>query len=260
MSDLKQSATAEVGPLTGIYLAALQFVFTLLWSVYANYLPELVAQVGLTAATAALVLMLDQAIFTLTDTATGIAADKVEQAFGRLGIMVGWLAAISCAAFVAMPYIVGTGPDAQSLLIVAIVIWSISSSTLRAPPMKLLAKYRAKPSLPLLAAVAMLGYGLASALSPYISLVLGDSDARLPFVVSSVVVLITALSLAKVERDIAGRSTVIHTPPPRQSDSLGGGVVMFVLLTLVMALGFQLYLSVDSAPLLPRFVVESDVE
>lgn len=259
MSDSRQPADAEVGPRTGIYLAVLQFVFTLLWSVYANYLPELVTQVGLAASTGALLLMMDQLIFTVTDTATGVAADKVGEAFGRLGIMVGVLAAISCAAFVAMPYIVGDGPDAQLLLIVAIVIWSASSSSLRAPPMKLLQKYRAKPSLPLQTALLMLGYGLASAVSPYLGLILGDIDVRAPFIVSSIVVLVTALSLAKVERDIAWKSQPDRQPVPRQSGPLGADAWMFVVATLVLALGFQLYLSVDSMPLFQRFIDKSDV-
>jgi MFS family permease len=259
MSDSRQSANAEVGPLTGIYLAVLQFVFTLLWSVYTNYLPELVAQVGLVGSTSALLLMMDQLIFTVTDTATGVAADKVGEAFGRLGIMVGVLAAISCAAFLAMPYIVGTGPDAQLLLIIAIVIWSATSSSLRAPPMKLLQKYRAKPSLPLQTAVVMLGYGLASAVAPYLGLILGDIDVRAPFIVSSIVVLVTALSLAKVERDIAWKFPADHQPAPRRSGPLGADAWMFVVFTLVLALGFQLYLSVDSMPLFQRFIDESDV-
>jgi len=39
----------------------------------------------------------------------------------------------------------------------------------------------------------MLGYGVAGAVSPYLGVVLRDRDARLPFVISSVVLLITAL-------------------------------------------------------------------
>ena len=48
-----------------------------------------------------LLLMLDQAIFTITDTAMGVAADRVAKLVGRLSVFVGLLTAISCAAFVA---------------------------------------------------------------------------------------------------------------------------------------------------------------
>src|SRR5438477_12830355 len=95
---------------TGIYLAVLQLVFTLGWTTYVIYLPKLAASVGIAPGTVILILMLDQAIFTVTDTAMGIAADKVARFAGRLSIFVGALTAISCAAFVALPFVAGTGP------------------------------------------------------------------------------------------------------------------------------------------------------
>src|SRR4029450_9730320 len=72
----------------------------------------------------------------------------------------------------------------------------------RAPPLTLLGKHRAKPQVPFLSALAMLGYGLAGAVSPYLGVVLRDQDGRLPFVVSRVVLWITALALSRVERDL----------------------------------------------------------
>ena len=41
------------------------------------YLPKLAAEVGIAPSAVILILMLDQAIFTVTDTAMGIAADKI---------------------------------------------------------------------------------------------------------------------------------------------------------------------------------------
>src|SRR5712675_1248307 len=94
---------AGVSTSTGVYLAILQLVFTLGWTVYAIYLPRLAAQVGIAPAAVILILMLDQAIFTITDTAMGIAADKIARFVGWLGLFVGVLTAISCTAFVALP-------------------------------------------------------------------------------------------------------------------------------------------------------------
>ena len=94
------------------------------------------------------ILMLDQAIFTITDTAMGIAADKIAPFVGRLGVFVGILTAISCAAFVALPFVAGTGPGAQVWFIVLILIWVVTSSALRAPPLTLLGKHRARPADP----------------------------------------------------------------------------------------------------------------
>ncbi len=88
---------------TGLYLAVLQLVFTLGWTTYAVYLPKLAAEVGIAPTAVIFILMLDQAIFTIADTAMGIAADKLSPYVGRLGLFVGLTAAISCAAFVALP-------------------------------------------------------------------------------------------------------------------------------------------------------------
>src|SRR6266480_4378370 len=188
---------------TGVYLALLQLVFTLGWTTYVIYLPKLAASVGIAPGTVILILMLDQAIFTITDTAMGIAADKVARFAGRLSVFVGALTAISCAAFVALPFVAGTGPGAQVWFIVLILIWVVTSSALRAPPLTLLGRHRARPAIPFLSALAMLGYGLAGAVSPYLGVVLRNEDPRLPFVISAVVLLLTTLALSKVERDIA---------------------------------------------------------
>ena len=45
--------------------------------------------------------------------------------------------------------------------------------------------------MPLLSALVMLGYGVAGAVSPYLGVVLRDNDARLPFIISSAVLLLS---------------------------------------------------------------------
>src|SRR3984957_20986198 len=195
---------------TGVYFAILQLVFTLGWTTYVIYLPDLAAKVGIAPSAVILVLMLDQAIFTITDTAMGIAADRIAPIVGRIGALVGALTALSCAAFLALPFVADIGHGAQVWFIALIVTWAITSSALRAPPLTLLGKYSAKPSIPFLSALAMLGYGLAGAVSPYLGVVLRNVDPRLPFVISSVVLVIVALALSRVERDLAqGRSAPV---------------------------------------------------
>ena len=76
MGELGTTAKASVNR-TGVYLAVLQLVFTLGWTTYVIYLPKLAAEVGIAPSAVILILMLDQAIFTITDTAMGIAADKI---------------------------------------------------------------------------------------------------------------------------------------------------------------------------------------
>jgi MFS family permease len=261
MSSSEISTDIDTAPAnrTGVYLAVLQLVFTLGWTTYVIYLPQLAAKVGLAPTTVILVLMMDQAIFTITDTVMGIAADRIAPFVGRLGVFVGGLTALSCAAFLALPFVAGTGPAAQGWFIALIVIWAITSSALRAPPLTLLGKHRAKPSIPFLAALAMLGYGLAGAVSPYLGVLLRDQDARLPFVISSVVLLLTALGLSRIERGIAGESS-LAARPRLPAKPLGKASMIFIASMVLLALGYQLHFSINSGPFYLRFAKPADLE
>jgi hypothetical protein len=240
----------------GVYIAILQLVFTLGWTTYVIYLPKLAAQVGIAPAAVILILMLDQAIFTVMDTAMGIVADRIVPVVGRLGFVVGALTALSCAAFVALPFVAGSGPGAQTLFIALTAIWAITSSALRAPPLTLLGKYAARPKLPLLAALTMLGYGLAGAVAPYLGATLRDYDPRIPFVISSVVLLVVTLALSRVERDLA------REVPAKLADSkpLGRVPLLFIASMVILALGYQLHFSINSAPFFLRFAKPADLE
>jgi MFS family permease len=244
---------------TGVYLAVLQLVFTLGWTTYVIYLPKLAAQVGIAPSAVILILMLDQAIFTITDTAMGIAADRIASFVGRIGMFVGVLTAISCAAFVALPFVAGTGPGAQVWFIGLILIWVVTSSALRAPPLTLLGKHRARPQIPFLSALAMLGYGLAGAVSPYLGTVLRDHDPRMPFVISGVVLLLTTLALSKVERDIAQQAPVASEPPV-PAKTLGRIPILFIASMLILSLGSQLHSSINSAPFFLRFAKANELQ
>ena len=256
---LVETANAGAANRTGVYLAVLQLVFTLGWTTYVIYLPKLAAEVGIAPSAVILVLMLDQAIFTITDTAMGIAADKIAPFVGRLGVFVGSLTALSCAAFVALPFVAGTGRAAQGWFIALIVIWAITSSALRAPPLTLLGKHRAKSSIPFLSALAMLGYGLAGAVSPYLGVVLRNQDARIPFVISSVVLLITALALSKIERGLVLQPSSLNQPT-EAAKPLGRMPVIFIASMVLLALGYQLHFSINSAPFYLRFAKPVDLQ
>ncbi len=242
----------------GVYIAVLQLVFTLGWTVYVIYLPTLAKQVGLAPSTVILILLLDQAIFTIADAAMGAAADKTARIAGRLGPIVGLLAAISCAAFVALPVVAGTGPAAQVWFIALIVVWAVTSSALRAPPIMLLGKYGARPSWPLLSALVLVGYGIASGISPFLGGWLRDIDARLPFAISSAVLLLTALALSKVKPSLVGAQPSVV--PRRSPPAFASAHAVFIAAMALLALGFQLHVSINSTPLFLRFVGPTDLK
>jgi hypothetical protein len=247
----------------GLYLAALELVFALGWTVYAIYLPRLAASAGIAAGAVIYILMLDQAIFTVTDFAMGVAADKVSRLIGRLGHWVAAFTALSCLAFVALPFIASVAGNAglagthlgPAVLLVAIVVWAMTSSALRAPPLMLLGKYAARPAIPYLMSLAMLGLGIAGAVSPYLAITLAKQDPRLPFVIASVALVLTSLALAKIERSLAKDAPAKPEPPKAVDCAIP--VIVFALAAVIFALGFQLHFFFNSAPRFKQFT--SDV-
>jgi hypothetical protein len=212
----------------GWYLAGLQLVFTLCWTVYALYLPQLAASAGIAAGAVILILLLDQAIFTVCDFFTGIAADKVTRTLGRLGPLVAGVTVVSCVAFFALPLV---APAGAAAFIAVTVLWTVTSSALRAPPIMLLGKYAAKPALPYLASLAMLGFG---------------TWAQATF------------ALIAAERALREDPSRPPAEAPRAFGTFSGQAMIFALAMTVLAIGYQVHFALESRPLYLRFAsVES---
>jgi Major Facilitator Superfamily len=237
---------------TGLYLAVLQFVFAIGWTTYAIYLPRLAAAVGLSAGAVIIILMLDQAIFTVTDFSMGVAADNISRVVGRLGHWVAVVTLVSGAAFVCLPLVGGARFGAATLLALT-VIWAVTSSALRAPPLMLLGKYAARPAIPYLASLAMLGLGVASAVSPYLSMILTNQDPRLPFAIASIVLVLVTFALAKVERTLAKQASTANEPQKTIDRAVPAPVLIFGAAMVIFALGYQLHLFFNTAPLFKKF-------
>ncbi|WP_316188172.1 MULTISPECIES: MFS transporter [unclassified Bradyrhizobium] len=250
LADERAPAAARMG----LHLALLQLVFTLLWTTYVIYLPKLAAQAGIAPSAVVLILMLDQAIFTLSDTAMGLAADRIGRAAARFGLFIGLLTAVSCAAFVALPFVAASAGPAVFIGLIA--IWALTSSVLRAPPLTLLGRHAARPAIPFLAALVMLGYGVAGAVSPYLGVILRDYDPRLPFVISSAVLLLTALGLSRIPQDSGRAAQAAAKPEPRP---LRGLPLLFIGAMVILALGYQLHFSINSSAFYLRFARPEDL-
>ncbi len=251
MSDTTASAPTVSGA-TALYLALLQFLFNLCWVVYAIYLPALAGNIGLAAGTVILILMMDQAIFTVFDIATGIGADRMSRIIGKVGRIVAIVTLVSCIAFVVLPFITGAGTASQWMFFAATIIWTVTSSALRAPPIMLLGKYAAKPSLPLLSAIVIVGYGIASAMAPYLALTLRGIDPRIPFALSSIALVLATFALARVERIIASQR-LAASPAAPVTGSVSTARIVFAIALVVLALGYQLHFSVNTTPLFRKF-------
>ena len=242
-------------PSVGVYLGVVQFFFAASWIVYVLYLPQLAAQAGIGKEAVAWILMADQLVFVFADYASGVAADRVARTVGRIGM---WLLAatlVSCAAFLALPFVAsGASP---AIFLALTLIWAATSSALRAPPLSLLGRHVVKPKQPVLLALSLLGLGVANAIAPYLGLQLRGIDPRIPFVLSSVALALVTLGLVAVERKLARERAAGATPAAENAntaaDAAGAGPAPVVIAAaLFAALAFQVHVFIDSAPLYLR--------
>jgi hypothetical protein len=228
----------------GVYLGVVQFFFALTWTIYVIFLPALAAQVGIPRSAVIWVLMLDQLIFVLSDYAFGVAGDRAAKVVGRLGRLVVGVTLLSCAAFLALPMVAPSG--STTLFLIVVVLWSITSSALRAPPLTLIGRHAAKPELPWLVALSMLGLGLSNAMAPYLALTLRELDPRVPFLLSSVALGLVTFGLVAAERRLAGAANA-KAPPAGEAPAPVSPPAFFVA-ALLAALAFQVHSAINSAP------------
>ena len=232
----------------GVYLGIVQFLFTLTWTVYVIFLPKLAAQAGIPKQWVVYILLADQLVFVIMDFAMGLAADRVSRVLGKLGLAILGVTIVSCVAFLALPFVAPQG--AAWLFLAVIMLWAITSSALRAPPLVLIGKYAAAPSVPWLSTLSLVGLGLAGAVSPYLTIVLRDLDPRLPFIASSVALALATVGIIWAERTIAKEAPA--APAPAAGKKPLQPVFWFFLAVLLVGIGFQIHFSLNSAALFLR--------
>jgi MFS family permease len=223
------------------YLGVLQFFFVLTWTVYAAFLPGLLAQVGIGKDKAAWVLMSDQILFAIFDVSAGFMADRAFRAYARLGPKLVAITALSCLAFLLLPHVAGSGHPALFLALTA--LWAVTSSALRAPAFALLARHVPPAETPRAAAGLLAGMALAGIASPYLGSLLKGISPGLPFALSSLTLLAVASGLVRAERSIrqsrpAPVALIRPTLPMR---------AVYPLLGLA-ALAFQIFFNLLAAP------------
>jgi len=233
-----------------IYLGIVQFVFVSTWTVYAIFLPGLLASVGIPKQWTAWVLMADQLLFVVFDVAAGYAADRVSKLYDHIGPWVVGVTALSCLTFLLMPWLavadsVNGATWRAPLLLTITAIWAITSSALRAPAFALISRHAAKPQLPSLAGFALMGIALAGAIAPWLGASLRDLDPRLPFAMSSLSLLVLAAGLIWAERSVA-------LPADNEDDEAPEVPTLrpklFFPLVALAALGYQILFNLDAAP------------
>lgn len=260
---MKFTMQTPIPPKIGRTLAAIQFFFTLTWTVYVIFLPQLAAQVGIAKEAVLLILLMDQLIFLVADTAMGVAADRSVRVFGRLGRWVVIATLLSCAAFLLLPLVASQGPGVQWLFLACTVVWSVTSSALRAPPLVLLGKYAKVSSIPWLASLSFFGLGVAGALAPYLTVTLRGVDPRWPFALSSLALALATFGILWAERSLKqGAAAVAPAVDAAASDALlkKPPVLPFLAAMALLGVGFQVHFSLNTAPLYLRFAQPAQLE
>lgn len=238
----------------GLSFSAIQLLFVTTWTVYVIFLPQLAAQAGIDKRWVIFILMADQAVFAITDMVVGIAADKVARKFGALARWMVGLTVVSCVAFLLLPFAAPAGSPGLFLLLGG--IWAVTSAALRAPPLTMMGKYVKPPLVPAMAALMLFGLGIANGLGPYLTVALRNSDPRLPFIVSSLGLLVAVLTVLWAEKHLAR----VDPPAPVPVRPIGAGVVLFYGAVALMALGFQVHFALNAAPQYLRFAKPADLE
>jgi hypothetical protein len=237
----------------GLYFGFMQLFFALSWVIYVIYLPRLAAQAGIERGVVPWILVLDQVIFALCDWLVGIAADRVANVVGRLGALVAGVTALSALAFLLLPLVTGFGAP---VFLALVVIWAVTSSALRAPPLKLLGRYTPPDQQPWVGSLFLLGIGIASLLAPFLAGWIAAYDPRIMFAASAVSVVVVTFSIVWAEKTLA-RSAPPETPV--RSKIRSATFVVFLAAILLLAIGFQVHSFINAQPFFAKFARSTDL-
>ncbi len=259
MNLSNESANAAVPAGVALYMAVVQFFFVTTWTIYVIFLPKLLASAGLPVSWTPFILIFDQLIFMAMDIYVGVAADRAQKMVGKLGPLVIGLTVASCIAFMLLPFAGNMGAAAPAVALGLMLVWTTTSSALRAPPWVLLAKYSAAPSVPRLNTMLLCGLAAGGAIAPYLGVALKNVDPRLPFALSSLTLLAATVGIVYVERHLK-LSPVAPTSPTPEPVDVAGRSWPFLAGVLLLAVGFQIHYSINTAAQFLKFTKPEGLE
>lgn len=253
------STRTDVPAGMALYMAFVQFLFVTTWTIYVIFLPKLLEGAGLPVSLVPAILIVDQLVFMAMDIYTGVAADRAQKTVGRLGPLIIGMTLVSCVAFLLLPHVGDFGAAAPVLALGLMLVWTATSSALRAPPWVLLGKYAAVPSVPRMNTLMLCGLAAGGAVAPYLGVALKNTDPQLPFALSSLTLLAATWGIVYIERRLR-LSPLAPAPSTPQSADARGKSWSFLAGLLLLALGFQIHYSVNAAGQFLKFVPRGDLE
>ncbi|MBH9576428.1 hypothetical protein [Inhella proteolytica] len=253
------SPSAKAPTAVGLYLAGVQFLFAVGWIVYVIYLPALAEQAGLPKSAVPWLLLMDQLVFVVCDLAVGVWSDRAAGVLGRIGWWIIGVTLLSTVAFLMLPWVAPRG--SAGLFVAITALWAASSAALRVPPLTLLGRYVAKPAVPWLVSLVLLGTGIASAIGPYLGLTLKGIDPRLPFALAGLSLAAITAGMVWAERMLSQQKAAVWAPeletvasPPALLTARAGVAPFpgFLLAALLAATAAQMHTNLVAAPLYLR--------
>jgi hypothetical protein len=193
------------------------------------------------------ILVGDQLIFALCDWAVGISADRVAKVVDRLGTLIVALTTVSTAAFLLIPFV---SRLSAAVFVLLIVMWAVTSSALRAPPLALLGRYTPVGQQPWVGSLFVIGAGVASALTPFLAGVVTEYDPRILFAASAVCVLLVTLSIVWAERTLARGA---GPQEPVTTDIRFATLLWFLGAVLLLQIGFQVHFFTNAQLLFAKY-------
>jgi hypothetical protein len=214
---------------TALWATTIQGLFALTWALYVAFLPGLLARAGLEAKLAIYFVLLDQAVFAVSDWASGVYADRLTRLLKRIGPALTACALVSSGALLALPWVASLGVPA--LLIGVTVLWTATSSALRAPVFTLLGRVGGAIRPAGAVSLALVGVGIAGALAPVVTKTLAQFDPRAALGLCALSLAIAALFTSRLETDGSGAKT-------ESADKVATRAPAFFIAGLVAVAGF----------------------
>lgn len=185
-------------------LALVQGAIALAWVLYNLYLVTLLTQAGLSAALAAVLLVIENVLAAVMEPLMGSLSDRMQAWVGTRFPFVALGVVLTILCFLVLPSVAIAGADnplMRSLLPVVLVLWALSMAVFRSPALSLLGRYAMGSSLPQAASVLTLVGGVAGAMGPLAGGWISGLGAQTAFGIGSVVLLLAAVTLWRVRPD-----------------------------------------------------------
>jgi MFS family permease len=219
------------------FVTYMQFPFFLMWTTYAAFLPQLIAQAGLDAKYFFYISIMDNVCFIVMNPILAFAAERVGKKYGKFGLFFVLLVIFSSVNLICISLVAGTS---QSLFFICTLLWSLSSSILRAPPIFLLFRHIKPFKHPKAIAISTIGMTVGGCVSPYIVPLYTDYSAWIPFSINALMLVLTSFGVIFAERQLE-RTKLLLEKDPNQKESEPEFEVDYITMVLLFVGIFFVY-------------------